>query len=207
MGSVKILVDNPLEWPEGRKRTQTAQRDSFKCTFGKAFEHVCAELRRMGVDKARVSATMLLRNDGLPYAEQRTAGDPGIAVYFTRDKTEFALAIDRYKTLTANTQAAAHVLAAYRTIERHGGRRLAVQALEGFRALTPGQVLALPAAVWWRVLGFAEMPDDLGTVVAAYRKMLRDGGHPDHGSPPEEFRYAAQAVKRAREHFTKTRPA
>jgi hypothetical protein len=196
-----IFADSPLEWPEGLKRAVTPQPDRFKCSFAGAYDHVRAELKRMGVDQGRITATMLLRNDGLPYAEQRTTGEPGVAVYFKRGATEFVIAIDRYKKLSANMRAAAHVLEAYRTIERHGGRRLALQALEGFRALTPGQVLALPAAPWWRVLGFPEIPDDLATVLSAYRGLLRRGGHPDHGSPPEEFRFAAQAVAEAREHF------
>lgn len=196
-----IRAESPLEWPEGLKRTTTTQQGSFKSSFAKAYDSVRDELRRMGVAGARISATLLLRNDGEPYAEQRTAPDSGVAVFFTRGKTEFVIAIDQYKTLAANMRAVAHVLDGYRTIERHGGRRLALRALEGFRALTPGQVLALPAAPWWRVLGFPEMPDDLAPVVNAYRELLRRGGHPDHGSPPEEFRYAAQAVAEARVHF------
>lgn len=205
MTTKEIQIESPLEWPEGLKRTKDPQVGTFKCTFGSAFDRVRAELRRMGIDRGRFTATMLLRNDGLPYASQPTGGDPAVAVYFTRGPTEFVLAIDRYRTLASNTQAVAHILTAYRTIERHGGRRLAVQALEGFRALKPGQILALPAAPWWRVLGFVEMPSDLDTVLRTYRKMLRDGGHPDHGAPPKEFAYASQAVAQAREHFARGR--
>lgn len=201
--TTRIVAESPIDWPEGFKRTATTpQQGTFKCSFLTAFDHVRSELRRMGVAQARISATLLLRNDGHPYADQPRGADPAVAVSFTIG-TQFVVAIDRYRTVTANMRAAGHVLASYRTIERHGGRRLALQALEGFRALVPGQILTLPAAPWWRVLGFAEIPDDLAAVLDTYRKLLRRGGHPDHGSPPEEFRFAAEAVAAARKHFTR----
>jgi hypothetical protein len=96
----------PLTWPDGWPRTDPHRRLSDRkfggsihgLTVGRARDLLFEEIRRLGAKGTVVSSNLPLRPDGLPYADSRRIDDPGIAVYFTLDGEQLAMARDLYGT-------------------------------------------------------------------------------------------------------------
>lgn len=186
----------PCQWPEGWKRTPTANRRDGR--FGKAREkvgsdkwlpfrevtmadavgRVLTELERMAVlrDDVVISTNVRTRLDGFPRGDQAKPADPGAAVYWqesTGDRR--VMAIDQYTRVEDNIAAIAATLEAMRAIERHGGATILARAFTGFVALpAPGETVKRE---WWEALG---VPRDATreAVKAAYRA-LASKHHPD----------------------------
>lgn len=186
-----ILTEGILLWPVGVPRTTERVKGTFNTKFAAAYQSLLRELKLLSGVRAVVSGNLAIRGDGFASGDQRTPSDPGIAARFLRKKADgwFVVAVDRYSTLSANMRAVALVVESLRTIERHGNAFLLAQAIEGFRALEPGRVLALPAAAWWRRLGLVERP----ATVRDLRKAFRRFKHPDHGGDDDVYRDAAAA--------------
>lgn len=201
---MKVYTESTLCWPHGVARTKAREKGKFVTKFAVAYAGVVRELKLLRVTSATISGHLTLRNDGSASAEQTRSADPGVAVRFQRVQRGglFVVAVDRYDTKTANMQAVRHVLEAFRTIERHGNTHVLAQAVEGFRELVPGRVLALPASPWWRVLGFVERPADIVAVRRAFRAFVRDHGHPDQGGDPDSYASASAALAEAEAEFT-----
>ena len=158
----------PLQWPVGWQRTHPAQRQHARfgtggrrttrgyvmkrdLTVAEGLSRVLDELGRMGIEGARaeiiVSSNLKTRRDGLPYSDQRTPDDPGVAVYW-RDPKQHGhpmrcMAIDRYHRTADNLAAIAASLEALRAVERHGGAQILDRAFAGFSALPPPPAAAL----------------------------------------------------------------
>ena len=170
----------PLTWPQGWPRKKSYQRSRAKfSTSGRVLSvmdgitRVLLELDRLGVkrDHLVISTDIPTRLDGLPRSD-RTATDPGVAVYWRKGKATRCMAIDRYDRVADNLAAIAATLEAMRAIERHGGAEILDRAFTGF--------IALPAPEqWWQVLGVAENATG-GEIDAAYRR-LAALHHPDRG--------------------------
>ena len=170
----------PLTWPQGWPRKQSYQRSRAKfSTSGRVLsvmegiQRVLLELERLGVKRNDlvISTDIPTRLDGLPRSD-RTATDPGVAVYWRKGKATRCMAIDRYDRVADNLAAIAATLEAMRAIERHGGAEILDRAFTGF--------VALPAPEqWWQVLGVAENATR-GEIDAAYRR-LAALHHPDRG--------------------------
>lgn len=199
----------PLQWPEGWKRTQPAQRK--RAQFGRSSFHaytggggynrkadltvtdgtgrILSELQRLGIDRQDVviSTNVRLRLDGLPRSGEREPDDPGVAVYWTERKSQGAprcMAIDRYDRVADNLAAVAATIEAMRAIERHGGAEILNRAFTGFTALpAPGKT----SRGWRDVLGFpvGAMPP-YPEVERVYRT-LRSAAHPDKGGSHDQF--------------------
>lgn len=196
----------PLHWPLGwpRKLSRIPSR------FGKhntppsvaaGSRKVLDELRRMGVPDYNVviSTNVELRRDGLPYSNQRTPTDPGVAVYFKLKGKQKVLACDKYVTVGDNLYAIGLTIEATRGIERWGSVTTE-QAFAGYIALEEKT-----EASCWEILGIEPMqPANLGpahraarenTIMDAYRRKARET-HPDvEGGSPEKF----DAVVRAKD--------
>ncbi|WP_224096551.1 DnaJ domain-containing protein [Pseudoxanthomonas sp. X-1] len=183
----------PLQWPAGWKRTPANRRErgSFDTAFAKARDGLMAEIGRMGGRLPVLSSNMVLRRDGLPYAQQPRIEDPGIAVYFGYKGQQMCFACDRYATVEANTQAIRKTIEALRGIERWGASDMMERAFTGFAQL------AAPADVrtWWQVLDV--FPEASASDIRAQYQRLRARHHPDRGGKPEDFRAVQTAYEQA----------
>ena len=65
----------PLQWPAGRTRARYQERSRFKTTIGQATRDLMHEIRLMGAVNPVLSTNMRLRQDGLPYSNQRQPDD------------------------------------------------------------------------------------------------------------------------------------
>lgn len=187
----------PLTWPTGRARTLVGRRrhGAFKSLgFGRIRDEMLAELRRLGASNVIVSTNVLLRRDGMPYADTREPEDSGVAVYFERRRRPYVLACDSYDKVWKNLRAVGATVEALRAIERHGSSEMLEQAFTGFAALPA----ARPAeSSWWDVLGVS--PDaPLDEIEAAHRR-LTVAHHPDAGGDEEQMARINRARDIARE--------
>lgn len=143
----------PLQWPAGWPRHRGA-RDSDRRFKGptyhwdRVYRGLQDELRRIGASPISiiVSTNRPVRQDGLPYAQQRNISDPGVAVYFFRNKRQLVMAQDRFDTVIGNMRSLAMAVEGLRQMERHGGAVMLDRAFDGFTALAP-------PADHWKILG------------------------------------------------------
>ena len=146
----------PLSWPAGWARTVSHRREagSFKVSLAKARDGLLKEITLLGGRHPIISSNLMLRGDGLPYAQQRRVDDCGIAVYFDYKKRQMCFACDRFTTIDANLRAIELTIAALRGIERWGASDMMDRAFTGFTALDA------PTDHWSAVLG---VPRDAST--------------------------------------------
>lgn len=182
----------PLEWPPGWRRIEPYRRTDANFNVGGSgkgrrveiadgIKRVYQELRAMGVRESDivVSSMLRVRLDGSPIRDQAHGKlDPGVAVYWTHDKKQRCMAIDRYTRLPDNLAAIAATLNAMRAIERHGGAAILDRAFTGFTALPapeqPFQVLGVGAHA------------SREEVERAYR-LLALKHHPDRGGDEQQM--------------------
>lgn len=189
----------PLQWPAGRPRTHSWQREraKFQTTFARARDEISREVQLLvGGRWARdpqlvISTNVALRRDGLPLANQRNPDDCGVAVYFEHKKRSMCFACDRWDKIEHNMQAIAKTIEALRGIARWGTGDMLEAAFTGFTALpAPGA-----PREWWEVLGVQRnaQPQE---IVDAYRR-LRSQHHPDRGGEAARFDEVEQAYRKA----------
>lgn len=120
----------PLQWPVGWSRTLSPKRSRFgsynkKPTIYQGTEKLLDALRKfIGPNKEVIISTNLrLKNDGLPYSNQKDPSDSGVAVYFkmANDNGDFnipmVIACDSYDKIGCNIYACALTIEALRGIE------------------------------------------------------------------------------------------
>lgn len=178
----------PLLWPEGWPRTSSyrrkaarfrgeARRDGLSIVEGR--KRVLEELARLRVthDDVVITTNLRLNLSGLPRGDQGEPSDPGVAVYWERNKNRRVMAIDVYSRVADNLGAVAATLAHMRGIERHGGAQILERAFTGFAALpNPAR-----ARSWRDVLGFGnEVVVTKEMIDSHYRELARHA-HPDRG--------------------------
>ncbi len=164
---------SPLHWPPGLARTRKPNRSAFgEFNVGSQSYYLREQVRLMGGSLPIISTNLELRNDGLPYANQRQPTDKGVAVYFQRRGKSMVFACDQWDKVEHNLRAIGKTIEALRGIERWGSSDLMERAFAGFEALpSPEQ--------WWQVLKVKPdaSPGEIGT---AYRNQAR-AAHPDTG--------------------------
>lgn len=185
----------PLSWPAGWKRTPSNERKRslFKIKqIGRAVREVSDEVQRLGGQNLIISTNLVLRQDGLPRADQKLPADRGVAVYFLLDNHPRVLACDAWSSIEENLWAIAKHIETIRAQDRYKVGTLE-QAFRGYDALPEPQ----SAAPWWEVL---EVPNSATReqVELAYKRLLFHT-HPDHGGSSEEFIRVQEAYKRALE--------
>lgn len=188
----------PLSWPLGWKRTKNPTHSRFgrwnqPPSVAKGCDAIFAELRRMGVRDWQVvlSTNLALRNDGLPYSNQKQPPDTGTAVYFKLKEKDCVLACDKWNTVGDNLWAIAKHIEALRGQDRWGVGTIE-QAFAGYTAL-PHKT----EDSWYEVLGVtpnATMDD----VKTAYRSKA-NVAHPDKGGTHEDFTKIQRAYENARQ--------
>lgn len=186
----------PLHWPEGRPRTKRPQPSRFGVSFASARDGLVEEIERLGGRNVVISTNVALRQDGLPYANQRTPDDPGVAVYFVYKGDQHCFACDQWDKVKDNIRATQKTIEALRGIARWGTGDMMQRAFTGFQALPD---LDNEGAEWWEILGVARHADR-DTVEAAYHTRRRDA-HPDRGGSPAAFK----AVQNAWQKFLQER--
>jgi hypothetical protein len=184
----------PLAWPNGWKRANPHARDSskFKSTFAVARDELLVEVERLRRSEYRpgeviLSTNVNLRQDGLPYANQREPVDPGVAIYFQYKKKPMVFACDKYRKVWENMVAIRKTIEAIRGMERWGASDMMERAFTGFTAI--------PDSSWPKVLGVARTASD-EEVKLAYRRLCSQY-HPDRGGDIEQF----NRVQRAYDEF------
>ncbi len=177
-----MVTAHPLSWPAGWTRTRRPERARFgDCTVYSETRSLYDELGRMRVRERDIilSTNLRLRQDGLPYSNQRRPEDPGVAVYFKLKGEERVLACDRWDRVEHNIRAITKHIDALRGQERWGVGTLE-QAFAGFTALPEhaGQ------RTCWQVLGI-EPTKDAHAIKAAFRARARIC-HPDLATGSDE---------------------
>lgn len=175
----------PLAWPAGWPRHKGAQESDSRFKgptyhWNRVFRGLQDEVRRIGGTNIVVSTNQPVRNDGLPYAQQRNISDTGVAVYFVRNKKPMVMAQDRFWSVIGNMRSLTMAIEGLRQMERHGGAMMMERAFSGFVALPkPG------GADWWDVLQVN--PDASREVIEAnFRRLARDR-HPDRGGSDNQM--------------------
>lgn len=171
----------PLQWPEGRKRTDHWSREQakFEVSFARARDNLVNEVRllagRYDPDPATVISTNIaLRRDGLPLANQRQPDDVGVAVYFIYKKRQMSFACDRWLKVEHNMQAIAKTIEALRGIARWGTGDMLEAAFTGFAALPAPTI----TSDWRVVLGVPYTVQTADSLKEAYRRAA-SAAHPD----------------------------
>lgn len=146
-----------------------------------------------------MSTNVAVRRDGLPCARQRTAEDPGAAVYFKLDSVPegLVLACDRWLRSRTTSPPSPPNIGALRGIDRWGVGSVR-QAFAGYKRLAAGDA----PTPWWEVLGTDRQAPAV-TVKQAYKKLAKLH-HPDRETGNlKRFR----AISKAWQEFQKTRPS
>lgn len=123
---------SPLYWPQGWSRIPPHKRKSALFSdhgIDAGRRAIEAEVKRFGGKDLIISTNLELRLDGLPRSGQRQPEDPGVAIYFHRNRQDVAIACDQYRTVHDNLWALSLTLDALRRIERYGSPTLINAAL------------------------------------------------------------------------------
>ena len=180
------VTSSPLFWPSTMPRTAPhnrkqapfgtghTSRENF--TIDAAVRLLTAEMKRLNIPSWNfiLSTNLRLRNDGLPYSNQRMPDDPGAAVYFKLEGRDTVFPCDRWNKVQDNIYAIAKHIDALRGQDRWGvGTR--AQAFAGYAALPgPGDQ---PRKRSWRAVlecderGDIRHPDDLSV---RYRSLAKE---------------------------------
>jgi len=188
----------PLHWPLGRKKTDKYQRvhSAFKTTLARARDGVLKQLGMMWAKDIVISSNINTYNRGgqeIMYADQTKAKDePGVAVYFTWKKKQYALSCDKYNTVMDNLQAIMKTLEAIRGIERWGTGDMMEAAFDGFKSLPEPKA---EVTSWCEILG-VEPCATAEQIKDAYRKKVMEV-HPDRGGSSDMFNRVKVAYEQA----------
>lgn len=184
----------PLYWPEGWPRTEPYKRKRARFDDRSVYQGrrvLNEEVRRFGGTELIVSTNLELRkSDGTPRSNQRQPSDPGVAIFFKRNKMDMALACDIYSTVEDNLWALCRTLEALRQIERDGSPALINRAFKGFMALPDPD-----AKDWWEVLNVARTASN-EEIRTAYISLAKQY-HPDAGGDAAMFDRVQKAYKLA----------
>ena len=201
------MTNFPLQWPAGWRRTNRGDRQDGRFSHNQRHltindgvcrvNHAVALLMKRMSYELIISTNLRVRNDGLPYSQQRDPDNQGVAVYWkrTRDQIHKVLAVDQYKHIADNLAAVAATLECIRGIERYGGSTIMERAFMGF--------LALPSPNDWRhVMGFEDTPE-WNIVDARYTELAKQR-HPDCGGSEEVFKELGRAFADAKRELCAT---
>lgn len=183
---------NPLAWPAGWPRSENPKRSAFQTPGGRATQNLLTQLSRMGATDVVISSNVMLRRDGLPYANQRKPEDTGVAVYFTLKGQQQCIPCDRWNSVDDNIHAIGLTVEALRGLERWGAKEMVDAAFSGFKALPAPSPGSLDQG-WWTVLGLTQNASRQD-VEMAYRQLVKKH-HPDVGGDPDLFKRLTAAYR------------
>jgi hypothetical protein len=190
----------PLQWPIGRARTAEHQRkygNLNKMPAGRIRQLLAKEMRLMNVSNWVISSNVAVRNDGLPYANQKAPDDPGVVLYFTRKGVDIAISCDSWHYVDANLRAIGLTIEAIRGMERWGTEEMIDRAFTGFKALPETIIMGEHTSrAWYEVLQVAQTAD-WEVIDAAYKRLLHKV-HPDKGGSDYAFQELQNAYEQAK---------
>lgn len=193
----------PLQWPDGWPRQKHRENDTvfrgkiYGLTMARARDQLMAELQRLNATGLVISSNVQLRQDGLPYSEQRRIADPGVAVYFQLKKRPMVMAQDRYVSVAGNMRSIGLAIEAMRQLARHGGGTMMERAFSGFAAIAPPDW----KKPWREVFGVpADWRGDADTLPAIYREKAKIR-HPDYGGSATVMAELNIAYEEAKKEF------
>lgn len=164
----------PLKWPHGWPRLGGRESDQrFKgptFQWDRVYRGLVSELKKIGATNIVVSTNQPLRQDGMPYAQQRNIQDVGVAVYFTRNGKQLVMAQDRFWSIIGNMRSLTMAIEGLRQMERHGGAIMMERAFDGFAALPPPKSC-------WDVLGIGPTPRqniNRDLIMTAFRERAKE---------------------------------
>lgn len=181
----------PLQWPQGKPRTTNPKKSAFDTSQQKSQMGLMRELKLLGASNIVLSSNMVLRNDGLPYANQSQPSDTGVAVYFTYKENQVCFCCDRWDKVKDNVQAVMHTISALRGISRWGTGDMVAAAFSGFMALPP------PAGKHWTMVLDIGSSLPIEEIEAQYKTLARKH-HPDNGGDAETMAKINIAIEQAR---------
>lgn len=184
----------PLCWPVARPRARFREAANFRTAIGRARDEVRHQVKLLGGAQLVMSTNLMLRQDGLPYANQRQPDDPGVAIYFTYKKRQMCFACDRWRKIEDNLQAVAKTIEALRGVARWGTGDMMEAAFTGFTALpAPGQT-----TLGWREVLEVPTTATKDEIELAYKR-LRSKHHPDKQGDAVMFNVVQKAYEQARQ--------
>ena len=199
------ITNYPLSWPTSQVRTEPSKRRHAAFTtrrssgfsYGASRKHSIAEsaraleleIKRMSGKNMIISSNLKVKSNGLPYSNQRTPDDPGVAVYFNWSKRDLVFAADKWLSIEDNLWAIVKHIEALRGQERWGVGSLD-QAFAGYAALPDPD-----ARDWWEVL-FIKSTATNEEIKQAYIKLAKQH-HPDAGGDPLMFDQVQKAYDQA----------
>ncbi|MCW9028364.1 MAG: J domain-containing protein, partial [Kangiella sp.] len=160
------------------------------------------QLRIMGIPQRDViiSTDLRLRQDGLPYSNQKQPDDVGVSVWFMQDGQQKVIALDKYNRISDNLWAVAKTIEAMRGIDRWGGGQILERVFTGFNALpSPDSGSPLNWKDYFSSHGFiiASRPK----LKEAYKVMARRL-HPDRGGDASEMATLNKMYEQGKEAMT-----
>jgi hypothetical protein len=179
----------PLTWPAGWPRTKDKLSSRFKTTVAAALKNVSNSLVLFGKDSETPTTDIVISSN--VSLGNNNPNDCGVAVWFTWEKKQLCIAVDRYKTVQENLQAIHLIIESRRTELRHGGLHLFRQAFTGFKALPEKS----GSDTWFNVLGISDKATE-EAIKEAYRKKAAIH-HPDKGGDSEMFNKVTEAYRQA----------
>jgi len=197
MNEEKDITNYPLSWPVNQERTQPNNRERArfgtrggtnydgnyvagrKHTISESARELEQEIRRMDGSDMIISSNLKVKSNGLPYSNQRTPEDPGVAAYFKWHKRDLVFACDKWLSIEDNLWAIVKHIEALRGQERWGVGTLD-QAFAGYAALPDPDTKQ-----WWEVLHVAPTANN-GEIRNAYLHLVNIY-HPDHGGDAVQF--------------------
>lgn len=178
----------PLSWPAGWPRTPPQKQVDSRSrwgrgegskrrpwTFSEARDELFNELERFGVQHYVLSTDFRLTQMGVPSKNLGRPEDQGVAIYFTHQGKQMAMAQDGHTRAEENIRALALVLKYLRGVEDLGGGTMMEKAFEGFTAL-PAPGARRP---WRDVLNLAGEPNPTPEQVEHHYRVRAKKAHPD----------------------------
>lgn len=193
----------PLKWPEGWPRARWRSSGSFSrnLDYDRALRDLETELERL---KAVVISCNMKPGRVAAVTGADPRRDSGVAIYFTFNAKQMAMAQDSYDTVAKNMRSLTIAIDAMRAIGRHGGGYMMQRSFDGFAQLPPpGGDTGYQKKPWRDVLkmtgisGLIVNADQLVLAENRYKSLAR-GAHPDNGGSADAMAELNIAIEDAR---------
>jgi hypothetical protein len=183
-----VTTAYPLSWPPTMPRAKIREKGALKTSLAGALKNVETSIKMFSRDSSKVVSALVISSNVTLGRERPT--DAGVAVWFTWDRLQVCIPVDRYLTVEANLQAIHHVIEARRVELRHGTLALVRASFQGFTALP-----APDTDHWSDVLGVPKTAK-VDDIERAYRSKAKDA-HPDKGGSAEAMHRLTAAKDKA----------
>ncbi len=199
-----------LRWPEWWPRATRRRNTSLGIDRGRAQQTIMSMLANMGADGIEITCEAPTRGtDGV----LRQPTDSGVAVWFTSQNYQYAVACDEYVFVRDNLAALSYLFSNIYQLTSIGMHHAASVMLGALREpesepyepdYGPDEDISGTDANWWTVFGFqTRMMATLEKCEKKYRDAVKRN-HPDRPDGDEEaMKIYTQAITLARKHFDK----